>query len=81
MLSQVVTNQIGQQGGSRIERALTSRVHEFLIVNPSSFTNSSTIKDPENYVEELKKVFEVMHVVNNNRVELVSYQLKTVART
>ena len=36
-------------------------------------------KDPENFVEELKKVFEVMHVVDVKRVELAAYELKGVA--
>ncbi|KAG5614612.1 hypothetical protein H5410_014436 [Solanum commersonii] len=72
MLSQVVTNQEG---------ADTSRIREFLRMNPSSFTGSSTTEDPENSIEELKKVFEVMHVADIERVELAAYQLKNVART
>ena len=32
-------------------------------------------------MEELKKVFDVMHVVGSERVELVAYQLKSVSRT
>lgn len=39
------------------------RIREFSSVNPSSFTGASTTKDPKNIVEELKKVFEVIHVV------------------
>ena len=50
-------------------------------MNPPRFTGSSTIEDPGNLIEELKKVFEVMHVADIERVELVSYQLKGVART
>ena len=50
-------------------------------MNLPSFTGSSTFKDPKNFVEELKKVFEVMHVVDVGSVELVAYQLKSVART
>ena len=50
-------------------------------MNPHNFTGSSTIEDSENSVEELKKVFEVMHIVNAKSVELVAYQLKSVART
>ncbi|KAG5629251.1 hypothetical protein H5410_000968 [Solanum commersonii] len=41
MLSQAVTNQAG--------------IHEFLRMNPPSFTGSSTTEDPENFIEELKK--------------------------
>ena len=32
-------------------------------------------------MEELKKVFDVMHVVDTQRVDLATYQLKNVART
>ena len=64
MLVQAVTNQVGQQRGTRQEGAYTSRVHEFLRMNPPSFTRSSTTEDPENFVDDLKKMFDVMHVVD-----------------
>ena len=50
-------------------------------MNPPSFIESNTTEDLEHFVEELKKVFEVIHVVDVERVELASYQLKSVART
>ncbi|WMV18322.1 hypothetical protein MTR67_011707 [Solanum verrucosum] len=81
MLSQAVTNQVGQQRGDRQEGADTSRIREFLRMNPPSFTGSSTTEDLENFIEELKKVFEVMYVVDTERVKLAAYQLKNVART
>ncbi|KAH0693675.1 hypothetical protein KY285_020772 [Solanum tuberosum] len=81
MLSQVVTNKVGQQRGARQEVTDTSRIWEFLRMNPPSFTGSSTTKNPESFVEELKKVFEVMHVADTERVELVVYQLKNISRT
>ena len=31
-------------------------------MNPPRFTGLSTIEDSENFVKELQKVFEVMHV-------------------
>ncbi|WMV38353.1 hypothetical protein MTR67_031738 [Solanum verrucosum] len=67
--------------GARQEVADTSRIQEFLRMNPPSFTGSSTTEDPENFIEELKKVFEVMHVADTERVELAAYQLKNIART
>ena len=48
-------------------------------MNPPCFTGSSTIEDPENFVKELKKVFEVMRVVYVERIELTAYQLNSVA--
>ncbi|XP_049372732.1 uncharacterized protein LOC125837697 [Solanum verrucosum] len=41
---------------------------------------SSVTEDPKNFVEELQKVFEVMHVVYVKRVDLAAYQLKGVVR-
>ncbi|KAH0712585.1 hypothetical protein KY289_008544 [Solanum tuberosum] len=58
ILSQVVTNQVGQQRGARQEEADTSRIREFLRMYPPSFTGSSNSEDLENFVDELKKVFE-----------------------
>uniref|UniRef100_M1DX78 Gag-pol polyprotein n=1 Tax=Solanum tuberosum TaxID=4113 RepID=M1DX78_SOLTU len=78
---QVVTNQTGQQRGALQEEADTLRIREFLRMNPPSFTSSSTTEDPENFVEGLQKVFEVMHNTDAKRVELDAYQLKNVART
>ncbi|WMV59177.1 hypothetical protein MTR67_052562 [Solanum verrucosum] len=49
-------------------------------MNQPSFTGSSVTEDPENFVEELQKVFEIMHVADAERVELVAYQIKGVAR-
>jgi len=62
MLSQVVTNQVGQQRGVRQDVVDTFRIREFLRMNPPSFIGSSSTEDPENFVEELVKVFEIMLV-------------------
>ncbi|XP_049391455.1 uncharacterized protein LOC125855803 [Solanum stenotomum] len=70
MMSQAVTNQVGQQRGAQQEEADTSRIHEFLRMNRLSFTGSSTTEDPENFSEELKKVFEVIHIADTELVEL-----------
>lgn len=56
------------------------RIREFLRMNPPSFISSSSTEDLKNFVEELKKVFDVMYVINAERYELVAYQLKIVAR-
>jgi len=81
MLSQAVTNQVGQQIGARQEESDTLRIREILRMNPPSFTGLRTAEDPENFIEELKKVFYVMHVTDTVRVELAAYQMKNVART
>ncbi|KAK4727416.1 hypothetical protein R3W88_032333 [Solanum pinnatisectum] len=70
ILSLAVTNQVGQQRGARQEVTDTSRIREFLRMNPLSFTGSSTTEDPENFMQELKKVFDVMHVADTERAFL-----------
>ena len=49
-------------------------------MNPLKFKGSTPNEDPENYIDELQKVFQVMHVVDAERVELAADQLKGVAR-
>ncbi|WMV32871.1 hypothetical protein MTR67_026256 [Solanum verrucosum] len=66
--------------GVRKEVVDTSKICEFLRMNPPSFTGSSVNKDSKNFVEELHKMFEVMRVADAERVELVTYQLKSIAR-
>ncbi|XP_049392924.1 uncharacterized protein LOC125857369 [Solanum stenotomum] len=67
MFSQAVTNQVGQQKGARQGEPNTSRIHEFFRMNPPSFIGSKTSEDPENFANELKKVFDVMHVADTER--------------
>lgn len=74
-------NQVGKQRGARHEVIHTSRIRKFLRMNLPSFTSSSTTEERENFIEELEKVFEVMHVNDVERVELVAYQLNNISRT
>lgn len=50
-------------------------------MSPPSFTGSSSTEEPENFIEELEKLFVFMHVVDAERVEVAAYQMKDVART
>lgn len=50
-------------------------------MNPPSLTSSSTFEDPENFMKELKKIFDVMHVIGVEIVELDAYQINNVSRT
>jgi len=79
ILSQVATYHVGQRD-NRHEVVDTSRIRELLRMNPPSFSGSSISENPENFIEELKRIFDVMHVAESERVELVAYQLKGVAR-
>ena len=49
-------------------------------MNLQSFTGSSTIEDPYNITEKMRKVYEVMHIDGIEIAELASYQLKGLDR-
>ena len=70
MQSQVVTSQVGQQRGAEQEWADTLRIREFLRMNSPSFSIQCISEDTKNINEELRKVFEVMHVGDTERVKL-----------
>ena len=48
--------------------------------NPPSLTGSSTTRDQKNFINELKKVLDVMHVADVERVEIAANLLKYVSR-
>ena len=66
--------------GVRHDDSDTSRIREFFRMNPPRFTGSITTEDPENFVDELKKVFYKMHVIDAEQIDLDAYQLKSVVR-
>lgn len=55
------------------------RVRDFLRKNPPKFLGSHTAEDAQNFLVEIKKIFEVMQLTRNNLVDIASYQLKNVA--
>ncbi|XP_049412300.1 uncharacterized protein LOC125875241 [Solanum stenotomum] len=55
MLSQVATYHVGQRD-NRHEVVDTSKICELLRMNPPSFTGSSVTENPENFIEELKRM-------------------------
>ena len=76
MLTQSMTNQKNRVHAPVNEngRSVVARVCDFVSMNPSEFLGSQTNKDPEVFFNEIKKIFEVMQVTRNDRVELASYK-------
>lgn len=68
LLSQAVNNQVWKQRRARQEEADTSRICEIFRMNPQSLTGSNTTVNPNNFIEEMQKVFDVMHVFDIERV-------------
>ena len=72
MLAQSMTNQnnrvhppMDANGGS-----VEARVYDFVSMNPPEFLGSQTNEDPQNFLDEIKKIFKVMQVTRNDRIEL-----------
>ncbi|XP_069146887.1 uncharacterized protein [Solanum lycopersicum] len=65
---------VNKNGGS-----MAARVRDFVRMNSPEFLGSEANEDPQNFLDEIKKIFEVMQVTGNDRVELASYQLKDLA--
>uniref|UniRef100_M1DY49 Gag-pol polyprotein n=1 Tax=Solanum tuberosum TaxID=4113 RepID=M1DY49_SOLTU len=61
-----MANNAGQQGAGRHYATDTSRICEFLRMNPLEFLGSKIIEDSENFVEDFQNEFEVMHLTNGN---------------
>ena len=59
--------------------SVIARVCDIVRVNPPEFLGSQTNEDPQNFLDDIKKIFEVMQVIGNDHVKLTSYQLKDVA--
>ena len=55
------------------------RLCDFVRMNPPEFLGSQINKDPQNFIDEIRKIFEVMHVTRNDQIELASCKLKDVA--
>ncbi|WMV13848.1 hypothetical protein MTR67_007233 [Solanum verrucosum] len=52
---------------------------EFRNANSAFGSGSQVGEDPDNFIDEVKKIFRVMQVTSNGRVEFASYQLEDVA--
>ncbi|XP_047260868.1 uncharacterized protein LOC124894174, partial [Capsicum annuum] len=48
-------------------------------MNPAKFTGTKVEEDPQEFVNEMEKIFKVIHVDQIEGVELAAYQLKDVA--
>ncbi|WMV32449.1 hypothetical protein MTR67_025834 [Solanum verrucosum] len=82
LLAQSVANQNNQYAPvptNANNGSIIARVRNFILMNLPEFLGSRVDEYPQNFIPEVKKIFGVMQVTENDRVELKSYQLKDVA--
>ncbi|KAK4731575.1 hypothetical protein R3W88_024563 [Solanum pinnatisectum] len=82
MLAQLVAVQcqsIAPDVAGPSEGPRSSRVHEFLALNPPKFTGIDRRKDPQHFVDQLHRIFRVLHASAIESVELAAFQLHNIA--
>ena len=83
--TQVVTNhffaQVNQRGGPQPNVSTpTSRIWDFMRMNPPTFHGTKVDEDPQSFIDEIFKVVDSMNVTPRQRAELAAYQLKDVSQ-
>ncbi|WMV45714.1 hypothetical protein MTR67_039099 [Solanum verrucosum] len=66
-------------GISSVDRAAGTRIRDFLNLDPPSFTGTNPNENPQDFIDQIQRTFEVMHVSGKEALELAAYRLKGVA--
>ena len=61
-----------------LESTMTSRLRDFVRMNPWIFLGSRVGEDPQELLDGIYKIVDVTIVASREKVELSSYQLKGV---
>ena len=67
------------KGSSGVYRSTGTRIHNFLKLDPPSFTGSNPNEDPQDFIDQKKHTLDIMHVSGKESLEIVAYKLKGVA--
>ena len=59
---------------------MTSRLRDFVRMNPPNFLVSKVGEDPQEFIDEVYKIVHAMGVTSWEKAEFVTYQLKNVAQ-
>ena len=84
LLTRIVAGQGQRQEGlvagiGGADRAASTRIRDFLNLDPPSFTGSDPNEDPQDFIDQIQRTFDVMHVSSKEALELAAYRLKGVA--
>ncbi|XP_049391587.1 uncharacterized protein LOC125856027 [Solanum stenotomum] len=63
-------------GTSGADRAASTWICDFLNLDPPSFTGSDPKEDPQDFIDQIQRTLDVMHVSGKEAVELATYRLR-----
>ena len=77
VLARVVTTKVNLSMIPRVlESIMTTRLRDFMRMNPPIFLFSNVGEDPQEFLDGVYKVLSAMGVTSREKVELASYQLR-----
>ena len=80
LLTRIVAGQaIPTAGPSGIDRAASLRTQDFLKMDLPTFTGSDLNEDPQDFIYQIQRALDVMHVTSRETVELAAYRFKEEA--
>src|SRR5688572_20355502 len=74
-----MANAIAMQAG-RNAPTPASRIRDFTRMNPPEYYGSKANEDPQDFIEEIFKIVDIMGVSSREKAELEDYQLKGIAQ-
>ena len=64
-----------------VVHSMADKLHDFTRTNPTIFTGSKTLQDPQKFMDEEHKILVAMGATHTEKVELAFYQPKNVAQS
>src|SRR5688572_21980714 len=74
-----MSNAIAMQAGRNAPNQ-APRIRDFTRMNPPEFYGSKPNEDPQDFIEEIYKIVDIMGVATSVKAELAAYQLKGIAQ-
>ncbi|XP_075099152.1 uncharacterized protein LOC142176017 [Nicotiana tabacum] len=79
LLTSLVAAQAQRQNTGAAEKPVSTRVRDFINLDPPVFTGSDPKEDPQTFIDQVYRTLRVMHVSDTEAVELASYRLRDLA--